>query len=67
MPLERLFARRLVDQLCPSCGLREAGGAWCSACLTPTGLSDYIAARIVEFDGSILARRGEPLAPIASA
>lgn len=67
MPLDRLFARRLVDQVCPSCALREAGGAWCSACFTLVGPADYIAARLVEFDGAVLARRGEPLAPIISA
>lgn len=64
--LDRLFIRRLVDQVCPACGLREAGGRTCSACATPTGLSDYIAARLVELDGVVIARRNEPLRRITA-
>jgi hypothetical protein len=66
LPLDRLFQRRLVDQLCPACALREAGGRTCTACLTPTGLADYIAARLVELDGVVIARRNAPLAPITA-
>lgn len=66
IPLDRLFTRRLVDQVCPACGLREAGGRTCSACATPTGLPDYIAARLVELDGVVLARRNEPLRRITA-
>jgi hypothetical protein len=65
--LERLFIRRVVDQVCPACGLREAGGTFCTACYTPTSLEHYLAARIVELDGRILARRNDPLAPIVAA
>lgn len=67
MTIERLFTRRLVDQVCPSCSLREAAGVCCSACLTLTGLADYIAARVVEEGGVVLARRNAPLAPLLPA
>jgi methionyl-tRNA synthetase len=67
VPLERLFVRRVVDQVCPSCDLREAGGAFCTSCHTPTSLEHYIAARIVELDGQVLARRNDRLAPIVAA
>jgi hypothetical protein len=62
--LERLFQRRLIDQLCPHCALREAGGRYCSNCLTPTGLPNYLAARMVELDGVVIARRNDLLTPI---
>lgn len=62
--LERLFQRRLIDQVCSSCALREAAGRYCSHCLTPTGLPDYLAARMVELDGVVIARRNDPLAAI---
>lgn len=66
IPLERLFHRRLVDQVCPACSLREAGGRTCTACGTATGLADYIAARLVELDGVVIARRNEPLRRITA-
>ena len=64
--LERLFSRRLVDQVCPACSLREAGGRYCSACHTPTGLADYLAARLVELDEVVIARRNTPLARVTA-
>jgi hypothetical protein len=66
IPLDRLFQRRLVDQICPSCGLREAGGRTCTACGTSTGLADFVAARLVELDGVVIARRNEPLRRISA-
>lgn len=35
---------KLQSQRCPSCGVVEAAGAYCTACLTRTGESDYFTA-----------------------
>jgi hypothetical protein len=35
-----LAAGRL-EQVCPTCGLREAAGGYCTACATPTGPADW--------------------------
>lgn len=38
MTLTDLLGRGRLEQVCPACGMREASGAYCTACLTPTGL-----------------------------
>ena len=30
-----------LEQVCPTCGLREAAGGYCTACATPTGPADW--------------------------
>lgn len=30
-----------LEQVCPACGLREAAGPYCSACLTKTDATDW--------------------------
>jgi hypothetical protein len=30
-----------LEQECPSCGLKEAAGPYCTACVTPTGIADW--------------------------
>lgn len=30
-----------LDQACPTCGLTEAAGAYCTSCRAPTGPADY--------------------------
>jgi methionyl-tRNA synthetase len=35
--MNELLVRGKLEQVCPSCGVREAAGAYCTACGTTTG------------------------------
>jgi hypothetical protein len=38
MTLAKIHQQSRLEQACPSCGMREAAGAYCTACLTATGV-----------------------------
>ncbi len=35
--MNELLVRGKLEQVCPTCGVREAAGTYCTACATPTG------------------------------
>ena len=35
--LRALLQAGKLEQVCPTCGIREADGSYCTACATPTG------------------------------